>query len=102
MTEAILANANPATSRVLGALAPLLRAHAPALITAAPGSLTASLHPALELNGDLGFDGIALAELAVAIEDALGIDVDTADLAGCLTVRDLDTLISVGDARPSR
>jgi acyl carrier protein len=98
MPESISANADPGMSRVFDALAPLLRAHAPALTSASRGTHLAPLDPALALCDDLGFDVVALAELAVAIEDALGIDVDVADLAGCPTVRDLGDFIAAGPA----
>jgi acyl carrier protein len=92
----ILANAEPTASRAHAALEPLVRAHAPAL--AVMSSFQASLHPALELSSDLGFDAIAFAELAVAIEDTFGIDLDIADLDGCRTIRDLDSLIAAANA----
>jgi acyl carrier protein len=75
-------------------LAQLLRAHAPAMTLAGPGSALAALGPDMELRGDLGFDEIALAELAVAVEDAFGIDLDTDDLAACRTIRDLHAALA--------
>ena len=70
----------------------LVRAHAPAATTAAVEALDADL----ELRSDLGFDLIALAELAVAIEDAFGIAVEIADLDACRTVMDLQELVAPG------
>lgn len=67
----------------------LVRAHAPAA-TAGVEALDADL----ELRGDLGFDLIALAELAVAIEDAFGIALDMTDLVECRTVRNLQELVA--------
>ena len=52
----------------------------------------------LELRSDLGFDLIALAELAVAIEDAFGIAVDMTDLDACRTVRALQELVAARSA----
>jgi len=75
-------------------LTQLLRAHAPAMTSAGPGSALAALGPDLGLRGDLGFDVIALAELAVAIEDAFGLDIGSATMAACETVRDLAALIA--------
>lgn len=74
----------------------LVRAHAPAvtsnrLATRAPDA-------DLELRNDLGFDLIALAELAVAVEDAFGIAVDMTDVDGCRTVRDLQDLVAARSA----
>ena len=68
----------------------LVRAHAPAATTAGVEAFDADL----ELQGDLGFDLIALAELAIAIEDAFGIALDMADLDACRTVRDLQELVA--------
>ena len=48
----------------------------------------------LELRSDLGFDLIALAELAIAIEDAFGIEIEMTDLDACRTVRDLQGLVA--------
>ena len=56
----------------------------------------------LELRGDLGFDLIALAELAIAIEDAFGIAVDMTDLDACRTVRDLQELVAARSAYGKR
>lgn len=81
---------------IAGRLAQLLRAHAPAMTSAGPGS---SLGPDLDLRDDLGFDTIALAELAIGIEDAFEIDVDVADLARCPTVGDLASFIAAKAGR---
>jgi acyl carrier protein len=70
----------------------LMRAHAPAATSA--GLASEALDADLELRSDLGFDLIALAELALAIEDAFGIAIAMADLAGCRTVRDLQALLA--------
>ena len=70
----------------------LVRAHAPAATSA--GLASEALDVELELRADLGFDLIALAELALAIEDAFGIAIEMADLAGCRTVRDLQELVA--------
>lgn len=70
----------------------LVRAHAPAATSA--GLASEMLEVDLELRSDLGFDLIALAELAIAIEDAFGIAVDLTDLDACRTVRDLQELIA--------
>ncbi|HEV8389988.1 MAG TPA: acyl carrier protein [Dongiaceae bacterium] len=86
MLDGILANAEPAASRMLDALAPLLRAHA--------SGATADLAPEHDLHADLGLDIIALAELAVAIEEEFGIDVDATDLAACRTIRALGTFVA--------
>jgi acyl carrier protein len=74
----------------------LVRAHAPAATSA--GLARAALDTDLDLRNDLGFDLIALAELAVAIEDAFGIVVDTMDLDACRTVRDLQELVTARSA----
>jgi acyl carrier protein len=66
----------------------LVRAHAPAAT-----STGLVLDVDLELRSDLGFDLIALAELALAIEDAFGITVEMADLDACWTVEDLQELV---------
>lgn len=71
-------------------LARLVCAHAPAATSAGP----AIDDPDLSLRDDLGFDLIALAELAVAIEDAFDIDIDLADLGACRTVGDLQELVA--------
>ena len=71
-------------------------AHAPAATSA--GLASEVLDADLELRNDLGFDLIALAELAVAIEDAFGIAFDMTDLDGCRTVRDLQELVAVRSA----
>ena len=68
----------------------LVRAHAPAATTAGVEAFDMDL----ELQGDLGFDQIALAELAIAIEDAFGIALDMADLDACRTVLDLQELVA--------
>jgi acyl carrier protein len=73
-------------------LAQLVHAHAPATTSA----VLAVDDSSLMLRDDLGFDLIALAELAVAIEDAVGIDIDLADLGACRTVKDLQKLIAAG------
>jgi acyl carrier protein len=72
----------------------LVRAHAPATTSAA----MAMDDPSQRLRDDLGFDLIALAELAVAIEHAFGIDLDVADLGACQTVADLQRLIAARSA----
>ena len=69
------------------ALALLLHAHAPA--TTLAGS--AIDDPRLSLRDDLGFDLIALAEFAVAIEDAFDLDID---LDECRKVGDLQRLVA--------
>jgi acyl carrier protein len=74
----------------------LVRAHAPAATSA--GLASEALDAALELRNDLGFDLIALAELALAIEDAFGIEIEIADLAGCRTVGDLQELVAARSA----
>jgi acyl carrier protein len=63
----------------------LVRAHA---LAATPRTID-SFDASLELRADLGFDVIALAELAVVLEDAFGIAVDLADLDRCLTIGEL-------------
>jgi acyl carrier protein len=75
-------------------LALLVRAHAPAATSAVP----AIEDPSLSLRDDLGFDLIALAELAVAVEEAFAIDLDLADLGACRTVADLQKLIATRSA----
>ena len=72
------------------ALALLVHAHAPAATSAG----SAIDDPSLSLRDDLGFDLIALAELAVAIEDGF----DLADLDECRTVRGLQELIATRNA----
>ena len=74
----------------------LVRAHAPAATSA--GLASEALDAGLELRSDLGFDLIALAELAVAIEDAFGIAVDMTDLDECRTVQDLQELVTAWSA----
>jgi acyl carrier protein len=78
------------------ALMHLVRAHAPAVTSA--GLASDTLDANLELRSDLGFDLIALAELAIAIEDAFGIEVAITDLDGCQTVDDLQTLVATRSA----
>jgi acyl carrier protein len=70
----------------------LVRAHAPAITSA--GFAGETLDRNLELRSDLGFDLIALAELAMAIEDAFGIGIEMTDLDTCRTVGDLQALIA--------
>ena len=70
----------------------LVRAHAPSATSA--GLASEALDADLELRSDLGFDLIALAELAIAIEDAFGIEIDMTDLDTCRTVRDLQELFA--------
>jgi acyl carrier protein len=74
----------------------LVRAHAPAATSARLAS--AAPDADLELRRDLGFDLIALAELALAIEDAFGIELEMMDLNGCRTVGDLQALIAARSA----
>ena len=74
------------------ALMLLVHAHAPAATSV--GLAGEALGRDLELRTDLGFDLIALAELAVAIEDAFDVEIETADLERCSTVGDLQTLIA--------
>ena len=70
----------------------LVRAHAPAATSA--DSASGALDPGLELRSDLGFDLVALAELAVAIEDAFGIGIEMADLETCRTVGNLQAMVA--------
>jgi len=70
----------------------LVRSHAPAATSACLAS--EPLDADLELRSDLGFDLIALAELAVAIEDAFGIALDMTELDACRTVSDLHELVA--------
>ena len=70
----------------------LVHAHAPAATSA--GWTSDVLDADLEFRNDLGFDRIALAELAIAIEDAFGIAVEMTDLDACRTVRDLQGLVA--------
>jgi acyl carrier protein len=74
----------------------LVRAHAPAATSAELASEV--LDADLELRNDLGFDLIALAELAVAVEDAFGIAVSMTDLDTCQTVTDLQELVAARSA----
>lgn len=74
----------------------LVRAHAPAATSA--GLASEVLDADLELRSDLGFDLIALAELAIAIEDTFGIVFEMTDLDACRTVRDLQELVAVRSA----
>ena len=66
----------------------LLLAHAPSATSAG-----LALDLTLNLRSDLGLDLIALAELAVAIEDAFGIEVSIIDVDGCRTIQDLQALV---------
>ena len=68
----------------------LVRTHAPAVTSA--GLAGETLDRNLDLRSDLGFDRVALAEFAVAIEDAFGIGIEMADLDSCRTVGDLQAL----------
>jgi acyl carrier protein len=74
----------------------LVRAHAPAATSA--GLASEAVDVELELRADLGFDLIALAELALAIEEAFGTAIEMAGLAGCRTVRDVQELIAARSA----
>ena len=78
------------------ALLLLVRVHAPAATWA--GSAFEPLARDAELRIDLGFDLIALAELAVAIEDAFGVEIQLTDLDGCRTVGDLRDLVAARSA----
>ena len=78
------------------ALSALVLAHAPAATSA--GLAVGTLDPGTDLRSGLGFDLIALAELALALEDAFGIEVTMADLDGCRTVRDLEELVAARSA----
>ena len=75
----------------------LVRAHAPAA-TSAGLSASEALDADLELRSDLGFDLITLAELAIAIEDAFGIEIEMPGLVGCRTVKDLQELVAARSA----
>ena len=70
----------------------LLRAHAPAATSG--GSASDVLDADVQLRRDLGFDLIALAELALAIEDAFGIEIAMTELEACRTVGDLEALVT--------
>jgi acyl carrier protein len=70
----------------------LVRAHAPAATSS--GLASDLLDADLELRSELGFDLMALAELAVAIEDAFGIAIEMTGLDGCRTIRDLQELVT--------
>jgi acyl carrier protein len=48
----------------------------------------AEISPEAALQNDLGIDSLAMLEVAVQAEDALGIRVDDGDLAGLRTVSD--------------
>lgn len=74
----------------------LVHAHAPAVTSAALAVV--ALDATLELRTDLGFDLIALAELALAIEDAFGIEIEMTDLDGCRTVTDLQEIVAARSA----
>ena len=74
----------------------LVRAHAPAATSA--GWTREALDADLDLRSDLGFDLIALAELAIGIEDAFGIEIEMTDLDACRTVRDLQGLVAARSA----
>jgi acyl carrier protein len=74
----------------------LVRAHAPAITSA--GLASDTLDRNLDLRSDLGFDLVAVAELAVAIEDAFGIGIAMADLDSCRTIGDLQALIAARGA----
>jgi acyl carrier protein len=74
----------------------LVRAHAPAATSA--GLASEALEADLEFRSDLGFDLIALAELALAIEDTFGIEIEMADLDACRTVKDLQELVAARSA----
>ena len=74
----------------------LVHAHAPAATSA--GLASEVLDADLELRRDLGFDMIALAELALAIGDAFGVDIALADLEACQTVRALQELVAARSA----
>jgi acyl carrier protein len=76
----------------------LVRAHAPAATSA--GLASGALDGDLELRSDLGFDLIALAELAIAIEDAFGIEIGMTDLDARRTVRHLQELVAARSAWP--
>lgn len=74
----------------------LVRAHAPAVTSSA---LASAAHDAdLDLRSDLGFDLIALAELALAIEDAFGMEIEMTYLDVCRTVSDLQQLVAARSA----
>ena len=70
----------------------LVRAHAPAATSA--GLASEVLDANLELRSDLGFDLIALAEFAIAVEDTFVIMVEMAELDACRTVGDLQRLVA--------
>lgn len=48
----------------------------------------AEISPEADLQNDLGIDSLAMLEVAVQAEDALGVRVDDGDLAGLRTVND--------------
>ena len=77
----------------------LIRAHAPAATSA--GLAGDALKADLELRTDLGFDLIALAELAVAIEDAFDVEIRMVDLERCQTVGDLQDLVAARIGEPA-
>jgi acyl carrier protein len=75
-------------------LVQLVRAHAPAATSRTLDVFDASL----ELRADLGFDLMALAELAIVLEDAFGVAVDLADLDRCRTLGALKTFLAARGA----
>jgi len=70
----------------------LVRAHAPAATST--GLASEVLDANLELRSDLGFDLIALAELAIAIEDDFGLKIEMTDLERCRSIRDRQELVA--------
>lgn len=54
----------------------------------APGSTTAPLNPSSSFTEDLGLDSLSLVQLALAIEERLGVRIPDADLATLRTVGD--------------
>lgn len=72
-------------SRAGSVLATAVRHHAPD----AP-----AIHPRMNLELDLGLDSLARAECISSVEEALGIELDSAALAAALTVGDVIALVN--------
>ncbi|MGW1591915.1 acyl carrier protein [Streptomyces sp. NPDC002386] len=85
------------TNDVLGALAPLIRAHTEHL-TAPPVTVTVDTR----LEQDLRMDSMAIVQVLEAIEDSFGLTIPDERLAGVYTVGDLADIVRTTTASAER
>lgn len=69
------------------------------IIARVSGREPGQIEPGLELVGDLGFDSLRAFELIVELEEALGLELEEADIQPIHTVGDV--LRALENARPA-